>query len=240
MTSLIRKLAPYAGAVLLLQGLSACSGENDAANQSLATPPTPSAVASAGAEQADTRLIVAFGDSLYAGYGVLPQESFPAQLEKALAARGIAASVRNAGVSGDTSSAGLRRLAFTLDGLDRKPDLVMVNLGGNDMLRGIDPAETRANLTAICEELKKRGIPIMLTGMIAAPNLGRDYADAFNAIYGDLAKRYDAVLYPFFLDQVVTDPALMLPDRIHPNPKGIEKIVERVVPLVAGPLSPDS
>ncbi|WP_422057187.1 GDSL-type esterase/lipase family protein [Sphingomonas sp.] len=239
MTSLIRKLAPYAGAVLLLQGLSACSGENDAANQSLATPSTPSAVASAGAEKADRRLVVAFGDSLYAGYGVLPQESFPAQLEKALAARGIAASVRNAGVSGDTSSAGLRRLAFTLDGLDRKPDLVMVNLGGNDMLRGIDPAETRANLTTICEELKKRGIPIMLTGMIAAPNMGRDYADAFNAIYADLAKRYDAVLYPFFLDQVVTDPTLMLPDRIHPNPQGLEKIVGRVTPLVADALKRD-
>lgn len=240
MTSLIRKLAPYAGAMLLLQGLTACSGENDSANQSLATPPTPSAVASAGAEKADTRLVVAFGDSLYAGYGVLPQEGFPAQLEKALAARGIAATVRNAGVSGDTSSAGLRRLAFTLDGLDRKPDLVMVNLGGNDMLRGIDPAETRANLTAICEELKKRGIPIMLTGMIAAPNMGRDYADAFNAIYGDLAKRYDAVLYPFFLDSVVTDPTLMLPDRIHPNAKGLEKIVGRVTPLVAEALKQDS
>lgn len=237
---MIRKLAPYAGALLLLQGLSACSGENDAANQSPATPPTPAAVASAGAEKADARLVVAFGDSLYAGYGVLPQQSFPAQLEKALTARGIAASVRNAGVSGDTSSAGLRRLAFTLDGLDRKPDLVMVNLGGNDMLRGIDPAETRANLTKVCEELKKRGIPIMLTGMIAAPNMGRDYADAFNAIYGDLAQRYDAVLYPFFLDTVVTDPTLMLPDRIHPNPRGLEKIVDRVVPLVADALKTEA
>lgn len=238
MTSLIKNLAPYAGAVLLLQGLGACSGENDATNRSIAATSTPAATATTASETADSRLIVAFGDSLYAGYGVLPQESFPAQLQKALAGRGIAATVRNAGVSGDTTSAGLRRLAFTLDGLDRKPDLVMVNLGGNDMLRGIDPAETRANLTAICEELKRRGIPIMLTGMIAAPNMGRDYAAAFNAIYGDLAKRYDAVLYPFFLDTVVTDPALMLPDRVHPNPQGLEKIVARVAPLVADALKP--
>lgn len=190
------------------------------------------------AEITDGRLVVAFGDSLYAGYGVLPQESFPARLEKALAARGLAATVRNAGVSGDTSSAGLRRLAFTLDGLDRKPDLVMVNLGGNDMLRGIDPKETRANLTAICEELKRRGIPILLTGMIAAPNMGRDYADRFNPIYPDLAKRYGATLYPFFLDGVVTDRALMLPDSIHPNPKGIDAIVAKVAPMVAGVLDP--
>ena len=136
------RLAPYAGALLLLQGLAGCSSENNTANQ--AAPVTSTAQTSrAAAESADTRLVVAFGDSLYAGYGVLPQESFPARLEKALATRGVAANVRNAGVSGDTSSAGLRRLAFTLVGLDRKPDLVMVNLGGNDMLRGIDPAETR-------------------------------------------------------------------------------------------------
>ena len=232
MTSLSNKLAPYAGALLLLQGLAGCSGENNAANQTV--PEAPAAQTNtASAETADTRLVVAFGDSLYAGYGVLPQERFPARLEKALASRGVPATVRNAGVSGDTSSAGLRRLAFTLDGLKRKPDLVMVNLGGNDMLRGIDPAETRANLTAICEELKRRGIPILLTGMVAAPNLGRDYADRFNPIYADLAKRYGAILYPFFLDGVVTDTQLMLPDRIHPNPKGVDTIVEKIVPMVA-------
>jgi len=234
MKPLLNRLAPYAGALLLLQGLAACSNENNSANQMTGEPPTAQANAAASAEVANARLVVAFGDSLYAGYGVLPQESFPAQLQKALAARGVAATVRNAGVSGDTSSAGLRRLAFTLDGLDRKPDLVMVNLGGNDMLRGIDPRETRANLTAICEELKRRGIPILLTGMIAAPNMGRDYADRFNPIYADLAKRYDAILYPFFLDGVVSDQRLMLPDRIHPNPAGVETIVTKVTPLVAG------
>lgn len=238
MKPLPNRLAPYAGALLLLQGLAACSSENNSANQTIAEPSAAQANTAASAEAADARLVVAFGDSLYAGYGVLPQESFPARLQKALVARGVPATVRNAGVSGDTSSAGLRRLAFTLDGLDRKPDLVMVNLGGNDMLRGIDPKETRANLTAICEELKRRGIPILLTGMIAAPNMGRDYSDRFNPIYPDLAKRYDATLYPFFLDGVVTDRALMLPDSIHPNPKGIDAIVAKVTPMVAGVLDP--
>lgn len=223
--------------MLLLQGLAACSGENDAGNQA-AVAPSPTASAAASGEARDQRLVVAFGDSLYAGYGVLPQQSFPARLEAALNARGVAAKVHNAGVSGDTSAAGLRRLAFTLDGLPRKPDLVMVNLGGNDMLRGIDPAETRANLTAICAELQRRGIPILLTGMIAAPNMGRDYAARFDPIYADLAKRYDAVLYPFFLDRVVTDRALMLPDGIHPNPQGIDAIVARVTPLVSRALEP--
>ena len=233
---MINRLAPYAGALLLLQGLAACSDENDAANNSVVAESQSANAVAAADELGEGKLIVAFGDSLYAGYGVLPQQSFPARLQEALAARGVAATVRNAGVSGDTSAAGLRRLAFTLDGLGRKPDLVMVNLGGNDMLRGIDPAETRANLTAICEELKRRGISIMLTGMVAAPNMGREYADRFNPIYADLAKRYDAALYPFFLDGVVTDRSLMLDDRIHPNPKGIDAIVAAVSPAVAGAL----
>lgn len=233
MTSLSNRLAPYAGALLLLQGLTACSSENNSANQTAPELAAAAGNAATAAEVGDTRLVVAFGDSLYAGYGVLPQQSFPVRLERALTAQGVAATVRNAGVSGDTSAAGRRRLAFTLDGLDRKPDLVMVNLGGNDMLRGIDPAETRANLIAICEELKRRGIPILLTGMVAAPNLGREYADGFNPIYAELAKRYDAVLYPFFLDGVVTDQRLMLPDRIHPNPGGVDAIVAKVAPLVA-------
>lgn len=237
---MFNRLFPYAGAMLLLQGLAGCSSENNsAASAPPGEPAAQSQAAAANAEAGDRRLVVAFGDSLYAGYGVAQQEGFPARLERALNARGVAATVRNAGVSGDTSAAGLRRLAFTLDGLDRKPDLVMINLGGNDMLRGIDPAETRTNLTAICEELKRRGIPIMLTGMVAAPNLGRDYADRFNPIYADLAKRYDAILYPFFLDGVVTDQNLMQPDRIHPNPQGVDAIVTKVTPLVAEALSPD-
>lgn len=225
---MFRNLPSYVVALLLLQPLAACSSQNSPANRSETAQP---------AARATERLVVAFGDSLYAGYGVSPSESFPHELQKSLSVQGISVTVQNAGVSGDTSSAGLRRLAFTLDGLSRKPDLFMVNLGGNDMLRGIDPAETRANLTAICEELKKRDIPIMLTGMIAAPNMGSDYARRFNPIYADLAKHYGAILYPFFLDGVVTDPSLMQADRVHPNPKGVDIIVGKVTPLVAAALA---
>jgi acyl-CoA thioesterase-1 len=224
------KFSLYVVALAMLQPLAGCSDENRSANVTTAA---PAATSAAAAPVADTKLIVAFGDSLYAGYGVSPQESFPSALQKALAGRGIATIVQNAGVSGDTSSAGLRRLAFTLDGLTRKPDLFMVNLGGNDMLRGIDPKETRANLTSICTELQRRGIPIMLTGMIAAPNMGREYADSFNPIYTDLAKRFDAKLYPFFLDGVIGKNELMLPDHVHPNGKGIDIIVGKVMPVVA-------
>lgn len=225
------RLVPYAAALLLLQG---CSGDNQAAEQN--APQRPSNAAGAATPAADAKLVLALGDSLYAGYGVAQNESFPAQLQRALTGQGIAVDIRNAGVSGDTTAAGRQRLAFALDGLPRKPDLVMVNLGGNDMLRGIDPAETRANLTAICEELKRRGIPILLTGMIAAPNMGRAYADSFNTIYADLARQYDAALYPFFLDGVVTEQRLMQPDRVHPTAEGIGIIVGKVAPLVASTL----
>lgn len=218
----------YAVAGALIQSLAACSGA--------APGPAPTPTPRASADAADTRLVLAFGDSLYAGYGVLAQQSFPYVLEQRLRASGVAANVRNAGVSGDTTAAGRRRLAFTLDGLPRKPDLAIVGLGGNDMLRGIDPAETRANLDAICAELQRRGIPIMLTGMRAPPNLGGDYVRAFESIFPDLAEKYDAPLDPFFLDGVVTQPSLMLPDRIHPNPTGIERIADRVAPVVAAAL----
>lgn len=230
-----RKLTTYAGGLLLLQGLAACSGEN---NPQVLASETAAPAAGETTEATDTKLVLAFGDSLYAGYGVKSDESFPAKLEKALVSQGVGTEVVNAGVSGNTTAAALSRLAFTLEGLERKPDLAMISLGGNDMLRGIDPAETRANLTKICEELHRRGIPILLTGMIAAPNMGRDYVERFNAIYVDLAKRYDAVLYPFFLDGVILDRTLMLPDHVHPNPKGIDVIVGRVGPLVAKTLKP--
>lgn len=227
---MFNRLASYAGALLLLQGLGGCSNENNPAAEPSSTVATSAA---ASWEQADDApLVVAFGDSLYAGYGLGPKESFPAKLEQALKAKGIAVTISNAGVSGNTTAEAQRRLAFTLEGFQRKPDLVMVNLGGNDMLRGIDPKETRANLTAICEELKRRGIPILLTGMIAAPNMGADYADQFNPIYPDLAKKYDAALYPFFLDGVVTEPKLMQADHVHPTAQGIDVIVAKVEPLV--------
>jgi acyl-CoA thioesterase-1 len=223
-------------ALLLLQALAGCSKQNSESQEAASAPEPATRTAP---EAADAKLVIAFGDSLYAGYGVAPAESFPAELEKALKERGLAVKVINAGVSGDTSAAGLRRLAFSLDGLPRKPDLAMVNLGGNDMLRCIDPAVTRRTLTAICEGLKRRGIPILLTGMVAAPNMGRDYAERFNPIYKDLARRYGAALYPFFLDGVVSDRSLMQADRIHPNPAGVDIIVGKVAPLVAASLATD-
>ena len=224
------RLISYGVSLLALQALVACSSPEEpaavAANASEARGAAP-------AEAANGKLVVAFGDSLYAGYGVAQNESFPAELQKALAQAGIVATVHNAGVSGDTSAAGLQRLAFVLDGLPRKPDLVIVGLGGNDMLRGLDPAETRRNLQAILDLLKARGTPAMLTGMVAAPNMGRDYEQAFNAIYPELARAYRVPLYPFFLDGVVTDAKLMQADRIHPTPAGIDVVVGRVAPMVA-------
>ncbi len=223
---------------MLVHCTAGCSQPSDEAPK----PPVEKGAAN-GAElpgrnplSADTRLVMAFGDSLYAGYNVQQDESFPAQLEKALSAKGLKVSVHNAGVSGDTTAAGLQRLAFALDGLPRKPDLVILGLGGNDMLRGISPDQTESNLEAMLKELQKRSIPVVLTGMIAAPNLGQDYASKFNPIYVKLAEKYDAELYPFFLDGVITDKALMLPDGIHPNPKGIAKVVSGINEMVADEL----
>lgn len=235
MVSLRSRFAVYGVSLLALQALAGCSGAPEQANVAPNAAETVEAAPSRP-ERADAKLVVAFGDSLYAGYGVAQNESFPAELQKALATRGIVADVHNAGVSGDTSAAGLQRLAFALDGLPKKPDLVIVGLGGNDMLRGLDPAQTRKNLTAILDALKERGIPAMLTGMVAAPNMGRDYEQAFNAIYPELAKQYGVPLYPFFLDGVVTDAKLMQPDRIHPTAEGIDRVVARVAPVVAGAL----
>jgi acyl-CoA thioesterase-1 len=180
----------------------------------------------------DTRLVVAFGDSLFAGYGLAQDEGFAPALQRALEAQGLKAQVVNAGVSGETTAGGRERLAFTLDGLPRKPDLVIVGLGGNDMLRGLDPAQTRANLDAILTELKARGIATMLTGMLVSPNMGPDYAAAFNPIYPDLAKKFDLPLYPFFLQGVVGRRDLQLPDGIHPNAQGIKAVVQRIAPMV--------
>lgn len=179
------------------------------------------------------KLVLAFGDSLYAGYGLAPNEGFSAQLEKALRQQGVAATVHNAGVSGDTSAAGLQRLSFTLDGLPRIPELAIVGLGGNDMLRGLDPAATRANLLEICQQLRRRGIKVVLTGMLAAPNLGQDYGKRFNGLFPQVADQCGASLYPFFLEGVVTDRALMLPDRVHPNASGVQRIVAKIQPMIA-------
>ena len=140
--------------------------------------------------------------------------------------------MQNAGVSGDTTAAGRQRLSYVLDNAKAKPALVVLGLGGNDMLRGIDAAQTRTNLDAMLAEIKKRNIPVVLTGMVAAPNLGADYAKKFNPIYPELAAKYDASFYPFILDNVVTDKALMLGDNLHPNAKGVTVVAEALAPLV--------
>lgn len=226
------KRACYLTSMVIVHLVAAgCSSESPSINRNndsgvSAAPATPE-------PQQEGLLVLAFGDSLYAGYGLAPHQSFPAQLEKALRLEGLVATVHNAGVSGETSAAGLQRLAFTLDGLSRKPDLALVGLGANDMLRGLDPAATRANLLAICTELRRRDIDVMLTGMLAAPNLGQDYSRRFNRIFPEVASSCGATLYPFFLDGVIAQPQLMLPDRIHPNSAGIQRIVGSMKPAVA-------
>jgi acyl-CoA thioesterase-1 len=173
--------------------------------------------------------IVALGDSLSAGY-LLPQKNaFPTVLERVLRERGRKVEVSNAGVSGDTASGGLERLDWAVgDGAD----LVIIELGANDMLRGVDPAITRKALAAIIVRLQARKIPALLAGMVAAPGMGRDYETRFNAIYGDLAQEFGVALYPFFLEGVAGNPALLLQDGLHPNPQGVEAIVRGILPSV--------
>lgn len=234
-TPLLRRRA-YGMALLILQGLAACSsGEK-------VPPPPPAEVgavkaAAAPAPRADAPLVIAFGDSLYAGYQLGPNEGLAPQLERALNAAGTPVRVQNAGVSGDTSAAGRGRLAFVLDNAKQKPALVVLGLGGNDMLRGISPAETRANLTAMLGELKRRDIPVVLTGMRAAPNMGPDYARDFEPIYPDLAKAYGVALYPFLLDGVITEQGLMQGDGMHPTAKGVEKLTAGLAPVVVKALA---
>ncbi|HVL79173.1 MAG TPA: arylesterase [Sphingomicrobium sp.] len=227
-------LPRYVALLLAVQLAAACAVENDVgAATANRQDDAASPAAAATAAQQDRRLVLAFGDSLYAGYALDQGQSFPAMLERMLDERGVPAEVVNAGVSGDTTAGGLRRIAFTLDGLDRKPDLAIVGLGANDMLRGLDPAETRRNLAAILDELKRREIPVMLTGMMASRSLGADYVRRFEAIYPDLARDYGAELDPFFMDNVITDRSLLLADGLHPNAEGIRVIARRLAPKVA-------
>ncbi len=186
-----------------------------------------------GAAAADTKplTILAFGDSLVAGYGLGAGDGFAAKLEAALKAKGIAARVVNAGLSGDTSAGGLERLDWALE---PKPDFAIVELGANDGLRGLDPAQTRANLDAILTKLKAKGVPALLAGMYAPPNMGADYVADFNALYPELAKKHGVALYPFFLDGVAADASLNQRDGIHPNAKGVDIIVERILPSILG------
>ena len=177
----------------------------------------------------ETRLL-AFGDSLTSGWGLASRDAFPAQLERALHAAGRKdVRVIASGVAGDTSAGGRARLAWSL--VDR-PDAAIVELGANDGLRGVDPASTYDNLDAILTELKRQEIPVLLAGMYAPPNLGREYGKAFNAVYPRLAESHGVSLYPFFLDGVAVEPRLNQPDGIHPNADGVAIIVERILPYV--------
>ena len=234
---------PYVASAALLQVagmLSACDTKRDAplpvTNVSAPTSTAATAAASSVPVSGPKRVVLAFGDSLYAGYGLERGQSLPDAIQARLRGQGIDATVVNAGVSGDTSADGRRRLAFTLDRMKAKPDLVLLGLGGNDVLRQLDPTETRANMAAMLDELDRRGIPVILTGMMAPPNLGPDYTRAFNAIWPDLAKRYDAALYPFILDGVIGDGRLMQADRVHPNRTGVDRIAARVAPVVESAL----
>lgn len=176
--------------------------------------------------------VLALGDSLTAGFGLPPGQGFAPQLEAALRRNGVRAFVTDAGVSGNTAAQGRARLKWTLDGLRTKPDLAIVALGANDMLRGLPPAQTRSDLDAILAELKRRGIRVLVAGMLAAPNLGREYRADYDRIFPDLARKYDAALYPFFLAGVAGNPALALPDRMHPNFQGIKRMVSGIAPTV--------
>jgi len=216
-------LAP---AMLLPLLLGACDqAASPAPEQTQSAVDAPPAIPVMGPE----RRILAFGDSLLAGYGLDDGESYPDRLEQALRARGVNAKIANAGVSGDTTAAGLERLDFTLSSQSPKPELAIISLGGNDMLRSLPPAETRRNLEAILKRLKGDNIRVVLLGMMAAPNLGKDYAAKFNPIYPQLAQEYGATLVPFFLQPVIDKPDLMQKDHVHPTALGIDAIVTATV-----------
>jgi acyl-CoA thioesterase-1 len=174
-------------------------------------------------------VIVAFGDSLTAGYGLPRHQSFPAQLQAALNARGAKVRIVNAGVSGDTANAGLKRLDWSLP---ENADAVIVELGANDALQGLPPEEAKRALAEIIEQLQAKGLAVLLAGMEAPRNMGKDYVAEFGAIYPDLAARYEVILYPFFLEGAALNLGLMQPDGIHPNGKGVAKIVENMLPKV--------
>jgi acyl-CoA thioesterase-1 len=218
------------GALLLLAGCG---------NEEAKAPPVPSSATDAPPEvpvMGAERRILAIGDSLFAGYGVEDGEGYPERLEAALRARGINARMANAGVSGDTTAGGRQRLAFTLDSQPQPPELVLISLGGNDMLRGLPPEQTRENLDAMLTELTKRGISVVLMGMLSPPNLGVEYRGKFDAIYPALAKKHGATLVPFFLQPVLDRPDLVQQDRIHPTAIGIDAMVKATAENVAGAL----
>lgn len=223
----------YAAPLAAMALLAGCGGE-----ERQPEPPKPSAVEAPpdvpvmGAE----RRILAIGDSLFTGYGLEQHEGYPERLEAALRARGINARIANAGVSGDTTAGGRQRLAFTLNSQPQPPELVLISLGGNDMLRGLPPEQTQENLDAMLTELRKQGISVVLMGMLAPPNLGPEYRAKFDPIYPALAKKHGAILVPFFLQPVIDRTDLVQQDRIHPTAVGIDAMVKATVEDVAGAL----
>ncbi len=229
---LLRRFAPIA--VVCAGLLSACDTAPDqaAAPAPVAGAETPPEVPVMGREIP----IVAIGDSLFTGYGLEEGQNYPAMLEAALRAKGINARIANAGVSGDTTGGGLDRLDFTLENQAAAPALAIISLGGNDMLRGLKPEQSRANLDAMLARLKEKGIPVILLGMLAAPNLGEDYGKAFNAIYPALAKKHGATLVPFFLQPLMDRPDLVQDDKIHPTKAGVEAMVSATADRVEGAL----
>ena len=190
----------------------------------------------AGPAMAAEKLVLAFGDSLTAGYGLPPSQSFPARLEAALRRSGMAARVHNGGVTGETTAGGRSRLAWQLRGLGAKPDLVILELGANDMLRGLPPAHTKANLDWMIGELKRRRIKVLLAGMLASRNLGEDYRRRFDAIYPALARKHGVPLYPFFMRGVAGNRVLLQRDGLHPTAQGVTILVRNILPQVKAAL----
>ena len=187
------------------------------------------AMAAVTGASADPIEVVGFGDSLMAGYQLEAADAFPVRLEAALRERGHAVEIANAGVSGDTTSAGLSRLDWSVpDGTDG----VILELGANDALRGIAPQRTEENLDAILTRLSERGIPVLFVGMIAPPNMGGGYGEKFNGVFERLAEKHDVAFYPFFLDGVAAESSLNLADGMHPNAEGVAVMVERILPTV--------
>lgn len=178
--------------------------------------------------------VVGFGDSLMSGFQLPIQDLFTAQLEKALKDKGVNVTITNAGVAGETTTDGVSRLDWSVP---EGTDLVILEFGANDALRGIDPAISEKNLSDILEKLKQRNVQVILAGMLAPPNMGNDYAEKFNAIFPRLAKKYDVPLYPFFLDGVATVKSLQLEDGEHPNTEGVAKMVEGFLPLMEKTIS---
>lgn len=211
-------------------GVVGCSGPAVERDRQAANPTAEAAAPAAAAPAPDARpdapRIIVLGDSLTAGLGLDVANSFPSVLQRRLDARGLPYQVVNAGVSGDTSAGGLRRLEWAMS--DGDPQVLIVALGGNDGLRGLPPEQLQQNLASIIARAQARGLDVVLTGMEAPPNFGDDYTSRFRAVYPALAKRYDVTLVPFLLDGVAGDPAFNQADGIHPNERGAERVADRV------------